>query len=101
MQFELESVEALASILEENGIAAPHEYVHVDDLFSQSFMRRNTEFGSIDEFFARSPWNPTSEREVAAIPDEKLDAYVARHTSFENWQEMVQQGVLELFNESG
>lgn len=99
MTFELKSVEALAAVLEDHGIDSSGDQIRIDDLFSSQFMQHNTAFESIESFFTNSPWDPDCEQDVASIPEATLDAYVARHSTFDSWQEMVQQAVLDLFSE--
>ncbi len=58
------------------------------ELFSPAFMRRNTQFTSIDEMFEKSGFNTATPKDFKAIPDAELDAFVAAHTKFENWEAM-------------
>ncbi|MEK5057017.1 hypothetical protein BK126_18160 [Paenibacillus sp. FSL H7-0326] len=63
--------------------------VSFDEMFNSYFMTRFTNFESIDEFFDRSGFNADTEEDFEAIHREELDAYVAKQTKFDSWEEMV------------
>ncbi|MBG9981937.1 hypothetical protein HZY86_02280 [Aerococcaceae bacterium DSM 111020] len=64
-----------------------HE-VSFDELFPDSFMQEYTNFENIDYLEDKSKFNW---KDISSIPDDELDSFVNRTTSFENWQEMLDE----------
>ena len=62
-----------------------HE-VSFDELFPDSFMQKYTSFNNIDSFEEKSTFNW---KDIKNIPDNELDLFVNKNTSFTNWQEML------------
>ncbi len=59
-----------------------------NELFPNSFMRKYTQFSSIDAFFNASGFNINNQSDFNKIPDAEWDRYVSGHTKFKNWNEM-------------
>ena len=59
------------------------------ELFNPSFMRKNTDFESLEEFFEESPWTVESEEDLDEIPDGPFNEYVNEHTVFTDQDEMM------------
>lgn len=64
------------------------EQVSFEEFFSPRFMRRHTEFDSIDAMLDASEWKIESLEDFRAIPDESWDEFVANNTRFETWEQM-------------
>ena len=62
--------------------------VPLAELFDDGFMRKYTDFASIEEFFEASPWTVDSEADLKAIPEDEFDEYVDQHTRFPDAEEM-------------
>ena len=62
--------------------------VTFDELFSDDFMLRHTDFPSITALFDASPFTLETNDDLAAIPEAELDAFVAANTRFTSWEEM-------------
>ena len=62
--------------------------VAFEDLFPPEFMRRYTDFKTIDEMADASGWKVESTEDFEAIPDAEWDAFVKARTRFEDWEEM-------------
>ncbi len=58
-------------------------------------MRRNTQFGSLEEMLDESEWTVESVEDFAAIPDGPWDTYVKRTTNFRDWNEMQESAAQE------
>ena len=69
--------------------------VKFDELFNPDFMKKYTNFISIDEMFEKSSFEVNSEEDFEEIPEEELDEYVNNNTKFSTWEEMLQKGVQE------
>lgn len=63
--------------------------VPLAELFNPGFMRKYTEFESIDELFEQSEWTVETEEDLNAIPDHEFDIYVREHTRFTDSEEMM------------
>jgi hypothetical protein len=61
------------------------ESVSFGDLFNPAFMRRYTQFESIETMFNASGYTVESQEDFAAIPDDEWDAFIAANTQFPNW----------------
>lgn len=59
------------------------------DLLTDRFMRANTEFGTFADMIKASGFKIENAEDFKAIPDDHWDAFVAAHTSFRSWQEML------------
>jgi hypothetical protein len=69
--------------------------VSFDDLFTTDFMRRFTDFLTLEEMFTASGYKIESTDDFANIPDDAWDAFIEKNTLFENWQEMREKAVSE------
>lgn len=65
--------------------------VSFGELFTTSFMRKYTSFSTIDELFATGGFKVDSQEDFEAIPDDKLDKYIASSTKFKNWEDMLSE----------
>lgn len=62
--------------------------VPLTELFNPSFMRKYTEFDSIEDMFEQSEWTVENEQDLNAISDSQFDMYVRNHTQFSDSDEM-------------
>jgi len=62
---------------------------------SESFIRRHTQFGSVDEFCVASPCDDDTLGGVQRLSADKRNAFVARTTDFETWEGMKESAALE------
>jgi hypothetical protein len=62
---------------------------------SEAFIRRHTEFDSVEEFCAACPCDDDTIGGVQRLSADERDAFVARTTDFETWAEMKQSAAVE------
>jgi hypothetical protein len=62
--------------------------VAFDDLFPPEFMRRYTDFPTIQAMADASGFKIESQEDFEAIPDADWDAFVRSRTRFQTWQDM-------------
>jgi len=62
--------------------------VSFDELFHEGFMRKYTNFTSIDEFFDKSPFEIQTEEDFDKIDINQFDEYIRNNTQFSSWEEM-------------
>ncbi|WP_136717018.1 hypothetical protein [Halorientalis salina] len=62
---------------------------------SESFIRRRTQFGSVDEFCVASPCDDDTLGGIQQLSADERDAFVARTTDFETWTAMKQSAAVE------
>lgn len=67
----------------------PHD-VPMSELFNDEFMASHTKFSSLDAFFDASGFDTSEPGFLDKIPRGELDSFVADHSQFANWTEMVQ-----------
>jgi hypothetical protein len=60
--------------------------VAFEDLFPPEFMRRYTDFTSIDDLVAASGHNVQSTEDFEAIPQAEWDALIQAKTRFKSWE---------------
>lgn len=60
--------------------------VSFNELFTNSFMSKYTDFTNIDDFVTNSGFDFS---DLESIPDSDLDNFVSNNTSFSNWKEML------------
>lgn len=69
--------------------------VPFDELFTDSFMHKHTPYSSIDEFLTAGGFNAQTSEEFEKIPDEELNQFVSKVTSFSTWEEMLDEATSE------
>lgn len=65
--------------------------VPLSDLFPSSFMRKYTNFSSLDELFNAGGFKIESQEDFEAIPDSELDKHISATTKFSSWQNMLNE----------
>ena len=86
ISFDLKGLENLQRNIE---ILSAEQKVTFDKLFPASFMRKHTQFDSINDMVNKSPFKVESEEDFKNIPDKEWDDYVREKTSFQSWNEML------------
>lgn len=71
--------------------------VSFDEIFPPPFMRRHTQYQTIQEMLDASPWKVRSQADFAAIPDAPWDEFVRKSTQFRSWKEMQETAAEEYF----
>ena len=67
--------------------------VSFTELFTPEFMRLYTQYESIEELLSSGGFEVNSEEDYEAIPDEDIDAHVAKTTNFRSWKEMLTEAI--------
>lgn len=93
VEFELEGFDEAMDELDELGRKAQElegeQEVPIEELLTSSFMRRRTNFSSFEEMLEASQWDVETQEDFEAIPDDEWDRFVAEHSRFPNWEEML------------
>lgn len=63
--------------------------VKLSEMMNDAFVRKNTNFNNLDEFFESAGIHNQSDFD--AYPDEKLDTFVAANTRFSSWSNMQEE----------
>lgn len=58
------------------------------ELFPFEFMKKYTQFSSINDMFNGSPFTINSEEDFAAIDEYELDNFINKATDFDSWGKM-------------
>jgi hypothetical protein len=66
-----------------------------EQVASESFMCRHTQFDSVDEFCGASPSCEDTIGSVERLSTDERNAFIARTTDFETWAEMKDSAALE------
>lgn len=92
---EMEGFDELADEFEELANRAERlegeQEVPLEELLTPQFMRRYTEFESVDAMLEASDWEVETQEDFEAIPEGPWDAFVVQHTDFRDWQSMLDQ----------
>lgn len=64
--------------------------LQLNELFTDSFMKKNTKFSSLDEMLDKSPFTIETQQDFESIPDDLWDDFVRENSKFFNWEEMQQ-----------
>ncbi|WP_242877545.1 hypothetical protein [Desulfosporosinus sp. BG] len=67
------------------------------DLFTSEFMQQYTQFESIEDLLSSGGFVINSEEDYEAIPDEDIDAHVAKTTKFNSWKELLTNAIETTF----
>lgn len=93
MGIEIEGLDELQKELEKLTEQAENLHgeneVPMDELFTNGFMQTHTDFESLEEFFSNSPWEVETKDDFNKIPQSEFDAYVTKHTGFNDWDAML------------
>ncbi|MFW6027153.1 MAG: hypothetical protein ACOCRX_12530 [Candidatus Woesearchaeota archaeon] len=60
-----------------------------DELFNNNFMRRYTNYNSIDEMIEESNFKVETEEDFKKISEDDWDEFIKKNTKFDNWQQMI------------
>lgn len=60
----------------------------VDEVMTDDFIQRNTRFDNFDSFMDESGFEYKTQEQFEAIPDELMDEYVSKNSSFKSWSDM-------------
>ena len=71
----------------------PH--IPLAELFPVAFLTKYTEFGSLEEMGDASGHPLASHADVDTIPPGEWNTFVARHTQFSTWEQMLQIAAVE------
>ncbi|HZG86229.1 hypothetical protein [Paenibacillus sp.] len=71
------------------------ENVGIHDLFNKRFMERYSKSETFAEFLEKGNFQAETLEDIANIHEELWDRYVARETTFSNWQAMLQAAKAE------
>lgn len=63
--------------------------VSFEELFTEEFMEENTDFTSIDDLLEAGGFHAETNEDFEAIPEDALDAHVAKTTRFDSWEDML------------
>ena len=69
-------------------VSGTHKY-SFDEIFSEKFMRENSNFTSIEDFLKSSPENISTAEEFEKADEAILDVFVSEQTKFKTWKEMM------------
>lgn len=56
--------------------------LQLNELFTDSFMKKNTKFSSLDEMLDKSPFTIETQQDFESIPDDLWDDFVRENSKF-------------------
>lgn len=97
MSFKIDGLDELQKQLKNMQSAArelegTHE-VSFDEIFTTSFMKKYTNFVTIDELLISGGFNVETTEEFEAIPEDELNIHIANTTKFDCWSDMYEEAV--------
>nr|WP_309121900.1 hypothetical protein [Paenibacillus sp.] len=75
------------------GENAPQEdpnFVSLEQLFNEKFLRGHSSFESFEAFLAKGNFQARTHEEIKNIEGELFDRYIARETDFRDWKQMLE-----------
>jgi hypothetical protein len=69
--------------------------IPLTELFPSEFIKKYTEFSSIEDMFNKSPFLIESAEDFAAIEDELWDHFIKSSTSFNSWKQMQEAATVD------
>lgn len=101
MSYEINGLSDFQKKIEKLGQFSESKHsVPLSELFSDAFMKSNTRFENCDDFFKSA--NISTKEQLEAMPEEQMDKFVAKNTSFSSWQEMLTAASSEyVFRQAG
>lgn len=67
--------------------------VSFKELFTQEFIKENTNFENLDDMLKKSGFKIESQEDFQQIPDDQWDKFIAGSTKFKNWEEMLNNAI--------
>lgn len=67
----------------------------IEEVVNDGFMYKYTAAPSLAAFFEESPWTVEETEDLEAIDDEELDGFVAEHTEFETFEDLLRRAVID------
>ena len=64
-------------------------------LLSPDFIKKNTKFQDVDEFFEKGGFSFKNSKEFEKIDEAKLDGWVKSNSKFNSWKEMLESASAE------
>ncbi|MFB9157442.1 hypothetical protein [Chromobacterium violaceum] len=68
--------------------------IKLSDLMNSQFISSHSNFSSLEELFDASGFKIESVEDFKAIPDDELNDFIGKNTTFQSWKEMEQSAVL-------
>lgn len=69
--------------------------VPIFDLLSPDFFAAHTRFKDFYEFFEGAGYPCSTMEDLERVPDDELDAFIAKETRFKDWQELQHEALGE------
>ena len=63
--------------------------IPIDDLLTNSFMKKYSNFSNFDEFLEAGNFVVNSQEDFEAIPENEMDSHVSKTTKFSSWDDML------------
>lgn len=93
MKFEMSGFDDLEKKLKEMEKAAKElegtKEVSFGELFNDNFMRKYTDSDNLESFFGKSGYKIETEDDFDALDESEFDAFVNKHSEFNDWEEML------------
>ena len=83
------AAETAEDIPDPHSVIGRDEEVPLQEIFDDSFVQGNTDFGSVDEMVAASPADAADANELGTVGDSEWDEFVAETTVFEDEEAFV------------
>lgn len=83
------AAETAEDIPDPHSVIGRDEEVPLQEIFDDSFVQGNTDFGSFDEMVAASPADAADANELGTVGDSEWDEFVAETTVFEDEEAFV------------
>lgn len=71
------------------------EGVPMGELYNPDFISKHTRFNDLKALFNAGGFECETEEELEAICSEKLDAFIAKESSFSDWRDMTEMAMGE------
>lgn len=99
MQIHLEGFDVVQRHLNEMQQVAEDAHgvqsVLLSEVVTTEFLQRFTSFASLDELFADGGFVVSSDEDLASIPDEIIDPFIAATTQFISWEALLHMALNE------
>lgn len=69
------------------------------ELLNRKFMMQHTSFDNIDDFLQSAGINPQDPASLNEFPEDQLDTFVRKHTTFSSWETMCDTAAEDWFTQ--
>ncbi len=86
-------LDAMDELTEEARNMLQNRHLPIEELFTGEFVRNYTPYQTLEDLCEASGFKVNDDDDFDCVPDDQWDAFIANHTDFTEWSEMLQTAI--------